>query len=50
VIIELNRKNRDFEITKPVYTGGTNIEVYTIREVSSDKQFGFAIRNCWRAN
>lgn len=42
---ELNRLNRDFEITKPAFSGKGE-EIYQIKEVLSDKEFNFAIRNC----
>jgi hypothetical protein len=47
-LIKLNRDNRDFEITKPVYTGNGE-EIYVINEISSEKKFNFAIRNCVRS-
>jgi hypothetical protein len=44
---EMNRNNRDFTITKPVYTG-TGEEIYNIKEINTGKEFNFALRNCVR--
>jgi len=45
-IIDLASKNRDFDIEKFVTSG--NEEAYKLREVISEKEFTFAIRNCIR--
>jgi len=46
-IIKLNGNNRNFEITKPVFSNN-NEEVYIIKEISSGDKFQFAVRNCVR--
>jgi hypothetical protein len=45
--VELNKNNRDFDISKPVYTADGK-EVYLIEELLTGKRFGFAIKNCVR--
>jgi len=47
-IINLNKNNHDFEITKPVFSNN-NEEVYVIKEISSGNKFQFAVRNCVRS-
>jgi hypothetical protein len=43
----LNQRNRDFEITKPAYTG-SGVEVYRIKDINTNKDFNLAVRNCVR--
>jgi len=43
----LNEMNREYTITKPVYSGNGE-EIYVIEEDLSGKEFNFAIRNCVR--
>ena len=45
--IELSRAHRDFETKRAVFTGRGE-EIYTIKDIKSDKEFVFAIRNCVR--
>jgi len=47
-IIELNKNNHNFEITKPVFSNN-NEEVYVIKEISSGDKFQFAVKNCVRS-
>lgn len=43
-VLELSRDNKDFEIT--LFVGGSDIEVYTIKDILTGQQFKFAVRNC----
>jgi hypothetical protein len=45
-ILELNKRNRDFEVRR--FVTGKNEKVYSIKEVLTEKQFNFAVRNCVR--
>lgn len=47
-LAQLNRYNRNYEITKPAY-GGNGQEVYSIKEILSGKIFNLAVRNCVRS-
>mgnify|MGYP001574177548 CR=1 FL=1 len=47
-ITRLNKNNREFEITKPVYTS-EGIEIYNIKEILTQNEFKFAVANCIRA-
>ena len=46
-LTNLNRYNRNYEITKPAY-GGNGQEIYSIKEILSGKIFNLAVRNCVR--
>jgi len=43
-VLELSKKNLDFEIT--LFVGGKDIEIYTIKDILTNQQFKFAVRNC----
>ena len=44
--LELNKNNRDYEITKPYFEKYD--EIYSITEITSGKKINLAIRNCYR--
>jgi len=46
-LVKLNENNKDFEISKPAYSGNGE-EVFVIKDISTDKDFIFGIRNCVR--
>ncbi|MDP1729435.1 MAG: hypothetical protein Q8L27_04490 [archaeon] len=45
-IFDLNGDNRNFETIR--FVTGKNEKIYTIEEISTKKQFNFAVRNCVR--
>jgi hypothetical protein len=45
-IFKLNRNNPDFEIRR--FVSGKNEKVYTIKEILTNKEFNFGVRNCVR--
>lgn len=45
-IININRDNQNFETRR--FVTGKNEKIYSIEEISTSKQFNFAVRNCVR--
>jgi hypothetical protein len=45
-LLKLTMENRDFEISKPLFRNYD--EVYSIKEILTNKQINFAVRNCYR--
>jgi len=45
-VLALSRQNKDFEIER--YVSGRNEKVYTIKDLLTEKEFVFAVRNCVR--
>lgn len=45
-VLKLSRANPDFELER--FVSSRNEEIYTLREVASEEEFVFAIRNCVR--
>jgi signal peptidase I len=45
-ILKISMENRDFEISKPSFQNYD--EIYSIKEILTNKQINFAVRNCYR--